>query len=122
MKKLTAIYFASEQTWGLFPSGSGLQAQRLRFDDSAAFLDTPSGGGNERKPFSTSRKLKHSSSHSLTSLMGGSQRLATSPFGRKMSRVEALEAAGSKVDPLEGLDYALDNPNVRCDHQSNLIC
>ena len=104
-----------------FPSGSGLQAQRLRFDDSAAFLDTPSGGGNERKPFSTSRKLKHSSSHSLTSLMGGSQRLATSPFGRKMSRVEALEAGGSKVDPLEGLDYALDNPNVRCDQQSNLI-
>jgi len=97
---------------GLQPAGSGLQAQRLRFDDSAAFLDTPSGGGNERKPFSTSRKLKHSSSHSLTSLMGGSQRLATSPFGRKMSRVEALEAGGSKVDPLEGLDYALDNPNV----------
>ena len=47
--------------------------------------------------------------------------MATSPFGRKMSRVEALEAGGSKVDPLEGLDYALDNPNVRCDQQSNLI-
>ena len=53
--------------------------------------------------------------------MGGGQRLATSPFGRKMSRVEALEAGGSKVDPLEGLDYALDNPNVRCGQQSNLV-
>ena len=84
--------------------------QRLRFDDSAAFEDCPAGGHETRPPLSTHRRLLlHSSgTRSLTSL-----RQSTTPFGSKMAKVEGgLGQGGSRVDPLEGLEYAMDNPNV----------
>ena len=88
----------------------------MRFDDSAAFLEgSPAGAAESEKqppPSSGRRPLMQSGSRSLTSL-----RRATSPYGRKMARVDeagnaALGANGSRVDPLEGLEYAMDNPNI----------
>merc|ERR1719376_1024887 len=106
--------------------GGGNNAQqRLRFDDSSVFRDSPlvsGGGGLSKQQQQQTKRLLSSGSRSMSSLKrpltavsppaAGGGRFSTAT-ARKVARVDAAAVVGgngSRVDPLEGLEYALESP------------